>query len=35
MGRAVIEALTSGPVDAPEFLFTLVQRGSSGPAPSA
>ncbi|KMS54567.1 LacI family DNA-binding transcriptional regulator [Sphingobium cupriresistens] len=31
MGRSVIDALANGPVDAPEFLFTLVERGSSGP----
>lgn len=34
MGRSVIDALANGPIDAPEFLFTLVERGSSGP-PSA
>ena len=33
MGRAVIDALASGPADAPEFLFTLVERASSGPKP--
>lgn len=31
MGRSVIDALANGPVDAPEFLFTLIERGSSGP----
>jgi LacI family transcriptional regulator len=35
MGRTVIEALVDGPIEAPEFLFTLVRRGSSGPAPAA
>lgn len=33
MGRSVIDALANGPVDAPEFLFTLVERGSCGPGP--
>ena len=31
MGRAVIDALANGPEDAPEFLFTLMERASSGP----
>jgi LacI family transcriptional regulator len=31
MGHSVIDALANGPVDVPEFLFTLVERGSSGP----
>jgi LacI family transcriptional regulator len=31
MGQSVIDALANGPVDVPEFLFTLVERGSSGP----
>ena len=31
MGRSVIDALANGLGDAPEFLFTLVERGSSGP----
>ncbi|WP_420145671.1 LacI family DNA-binding transcriptional regulator [Sphingobium sp.] len=31
MGRSVIDALANGPVETPEFLFTLVERGSSGP----
>jgi LacI family transcriptional regulator len=31
MGQSVIDALAHGPVDVPEFLFTLVERGSSGP----
>ena len=35
MGRSVIDALANGPADAPEFLFTLVERGSSGsPSPA-
>ena len=34
MGRAVIDALANGPTDAPEFLFTLMERASSGPKPS-
>jgi LacI family transcriptional regulator len=33
MGRAVIDALANGPDDAPEFLFTLMERASSGPKP--
>lgn len=33
MGRSVIDALANGPIDTPEFLFTLVERGSCGPAP--
>lgn len=33
MGRAVIDALANGPEDAPEFLFTLMERKSSGPKP--
>jgi len=33
MGRAVIDALADGLVEVPEFLFTLVERGSTGPAP--
>ncbi|MFZ2995916.1 LacI family DNA-binding transcriptional regulator [Sphingobium sp.] len=33
MGRSVIDALANGPIEAPEFLFTLVERGSSGAAP--
>lgn len=32
MGRSVIDALANGPIEAPEFLFTLIERGSSGPA---
>lgn len=32
MGRAVVDALAGGGSDAPEFLFTLIARGSSGPA---
>lgn len=32
MGGAVIDALAGGPVEAPPFVFTLVARGSSGPA---
>jgi LacI family transcriptional regulator len=32
MGRAVIDALASGPADAPEFAFELVRRDSTGPA---
>lgn len=31
MGRSVIEALASGPATAPQFQFTLIERGSSGP----
>lgn len=31
MGRSVIDALANGPIEAPEFLFTLVERGSCGP----
>ncbi|MBH1992179.1 MAG: LacI family DNA-binding transcriptional regulator [Sphingomonadaceae bacterium] len=34
MGRSVVDALVNGPVEAPEFLFTLVERGSCGPAPT-
>lgn len=33
MGQAVIDALVSSPAKSPQFLFTLVARGSSGPAP--
>ena len=33
MGSAVIDALAGGAVDTPQFNFTLVQRGSSGPVP--
>lgn len=33
MGRAVIDALVNGPADAPEFLFTLMNRASSGSKP--
>lgn len=33
MGRAVIDALAKGPVEAPEFVFSLIARSSSGPAP--
>lgn len=33
MGRSVIDALANGPLDEPEFLFTLVERGSCGPRP--
>lgn len=33
MGRAVIDALVNSNMAAPEFLFELVQRDSSGPAP--
>ena len=32
MGRAVIDALVDGVADIPEFVFTLVRRGSTGPA---
>ena len=32
MGRSVIDALANGPIEAPEFLFTLIERGSCGPA---
>ena len=31
MGRCVIDALAAGPLDAQEFQFTLIERGSSGP----
>lgn len=30
MGSKVVDALASGPVEAPEFLFTLIERDSSG-----
>lgn len=33
MGRLVIDALANGPIDDPEFLFTLMERASSGPKP--
>ena len=33
MGRAVIDALANGARETPEFLFTLIERGSSGPPP--
>ena len=33
MGRSVIDALAQGPGETPEFRFTLVERGSSGPPP--
>ncbi|QGP79154.1 LacI family DNA-binding transcriptional regulator [Sphingobium sp. CAP-1] len=31
MGRCVIDALARGPAEAPDFLFTLIPRGSTGP----
>ncbi|MDI1296941.1 MAG: LacI family DNA-binding transcriptional regulator [bacterium] len=34
MGRAVVDALVSGPIEMPEFVFSLVPRGSTGPAPA-
>ncbi len=33
MGAAVVEALVDNPTGPPAFLFSLVARGSSGPAP--
>lgn len=33
MGQAVINALAGGPAEAPDFIFELVQRSSTGPAP--
>ena len=32
MGRTVIDALVDGAAHMPEFVFTLIQRGSTGPA---
>ncbi len=34
MGAAVVDALVTSSAETPTFLFTLVARGSSGPAPS-
>ena len=33
MGRSVIDALAQGAGETPEFRFTLIERGSSGPPP--